>query len=83
VTKDIVIDLWYFISDAEQKKIIEQSIKDIELKFNKNVVTYTRKFDKFYEAESYHQDYYQENFVNYLMYKNSCGRERELKKIWN
>jgi methionine-S-sulfoxide reductase len=72
-----------FYSDAEQKKIIEQSIKDIELKFNKNVVTYTRKFDKFYEAESYHQDYYQENFVNYLMYKNSCGRERKLKKIWN
>ena len=72
-----------FYSDAEQKKIIEQSIKDIELKFNKNVVTYTRKFDKFYEAESYHQDYYQENFVNYLMYKSSCGRERELKKIWN
>jgi peptide-methionine (S)-S-oxide reductase len=72
-----------FYSDTEQKKIIKQSIKDIELKFNKNVVTYTRKFDKFYEAESYHQDYYQENFVNYLMYKNSCGRERELKKIWN
>ena len=72
-----------FYSDTEQKKIIEQSIKDIELKFNKNVVTYTRKFDKFYEAESYHQDYYQENFVNYLMYKNGCGRERKLKKIWN
>ena len=72
-----------FYKSTEQKKIIEQSIKDIELKFNKKVVTYIRKFDKFYEAESYHQDYYQENFVNYLMYKNGCGRERTLKKIWN
>ena len=72
-----------FYKSSEQKKIIEQSIKDIELKFNKKVVTYIRKFDKFYEAESYHQDYYQENFVNYLMYKNGCGRERALKKIWN
>ena len=71
-----------FYSDTEQKKIIEQSIKDIELKFNKNVVTYTRKFDKFYEAESYHQDYYQENFVNYLIYKKECGREKKLKQIW-
>ena len=72
-----------FYQNLEQKKIIEQSIRDIELRFNKKVVTYIKKFDKFYEAESYHQDYYQENFVNYLMYKNSCGREKILKKIWN
>ena len=72
-----------FYKNIEQKKMIEQSIKHIELKFKKKIVTYIRKFDKFYEAESYHQDYYQENFVNYLMYKNGCGRERKLKKIWN
>ena len=72
-----------FYQNLEQKKIIEQSIRDIELRFNKKVVTYIRKFDKFHEAESYHQDYYQENFVNYLMYKNGCGREKILKKIWN
>ena len=72
-----------FYQNLEQKKIIEQSIRDIELRFNKKVVTYIKKFDKFYEAESYHQDYYQENFVNYLMYKNGCGREKILKKIWN
>ncbi len=72
-----------FYKNIDQKKIIEQSIKNIELKFNKKVVTYIRKFDKFYEAESYHQDYYKKNFVNYLRYKNSCGRERTLKEIWN
>ena len=72
-----------FYKNTDQKKIIEQSIKKIELKFNKNVVTYIRKFDKFYEAEVYHQDYYQKNFVNYLRYKNACGRERTLEKIWN
>ena len=72
-----------FFENKKQKKIIEKSIKDIELKFNKNVVTYIKKFDKFYKAESYHQDYYQENFINYLMYKNGCGREKTLKKIWN
>ena len=72
-----------FYKNIEQKKAIEKSVKEIELRFNKKVITYIRKFDKFYEAESYHQDYYQENFVNYLMYKNACGREKTLNKIWN
>ena len=72
-----------FYQSNKQKKIIEKSMKAIELKFNKKIVTYIRNFDKFYEAESYHQDYYQKNFVNYLMYKNACGREKVLKKIWN
>ena len=72
-----------FFNNTDQKKIIHQSIADIELKFNKKVVTYIREFDKFYKAESYHQDYYHENFINYLMYKNGCGREKTLKKIWN
>ena len=72
-----------FYQNKEQKKKIKKSIKAIELKFNKKVVTYVKKFDKFYKAESYHQDYYQKNFVNYLLYKNGCGREKLLKKIWN
>tara|TARA_B110000196_G_C21096660_1_gene640355 strand:- start:806 stop:1276 length:471 start_codon:yes stop_codon:yes gene_type:complete len=71
-----------FYNNTKQKKIIEQSVEKIELKFKKKIVTYIIKFDKFYVAELYHQNYYQENFVNYLMYKKACGRERTLKKIW-
>ena len=72
-----------FYKNNEEKKKINESIKNIEIKFNKKVVTYVRKFDKFYEAESYHQNYYRENFINYLRYKNGCGREITLKKIWD
>ena len=72
-----------FYKNMKQKNIIEKSVKEIELKFNKKVVTYIRKFDKFYKAESYHQDYYQQNFINYLMYKNGCGRTKKLNRIWN
>tara|TARA_X000001036_G_scaffold313919_1_gene292440 strand:- start:1502 stop:2068 length:567 start_codon:yes stop_codon:yes gene_type:complete len=72
-----------FYENLTQKKIIDKSVKDIEFKFNKKVVTYIRKFDKFYKAESYHQDYYQQNFINYLMYKNGCGRTKKLNRIWN
>ena len=72
-----------FYQNRIQKKTIENSITEIEKTFGgKKVVTFVKKFEKFYPAENYHQDYYQENFVNYLMYKKACGREKKLKKIW-
>ena len=72
-----------FYQNNLQKQLTEKSIKKIEKKFNgKKVVTFVRKFDKFYPAENYHQDYYQKSFINYLMYKKACGREERLKRIW-
>ena len=72
-----------FYSLDSEKKLIQKSIKKLEKEFDKKIVTYIRKFDKFYKAENYHQNYYKENFINYLMYKNGCGRVKTLKKIWN
>ena len=72
----------FYILDTE-KYLINNSILELEKKFNKKIVTYVRKFDKFYEAEDYHQDYYEKSFVNYLRDKNGCGRVKTLKKIWN
>ena len=72
-----------FYQNNLQKQLTEKLIKKIEKKFNgKEVVTFVRKFEKFYPAENYHQDYYQESFINYLMYKKTCGREEQLKRIW-
>ena len=71
-----------FFENNDQKKVIESSIKNIEKKFNKKVVTYVKKFKEFYMAETYHQDYYEKNFIRYLMYKKGCQREETLNKIW-
>ena len=71
-----------FYQNQDQKKLIEKRIKEIELQYNKSVVTYVRDFDKFYKAEDYHQNYYQTNFINYLLYKKGCGRENRLDQIW-
>ena len=72
-----------FFKTSEEKNQIKNSIINIEKKFKgKKVVTFIRKFEKFYPAEDYHQDYYQENFMNYLLYKKACGREQTLKNIW-
>ena len=73
-----------FYEDLKQKKLIKDSIINIEKKFNKEkVVTLIWKFEKFYPAEDYHQDYYQKNFLRYLAYKSGCQREEILNKIWN
>ena len=72
-----------FFEDNHQKKTIKKSIKDIETKFNAKVSTLLWKFEKFYSAEDYHQDYYQKNFLKYLAYKKACQREEVLNKIWN
>ena len=72
-----------FFENNNQKKIIQKSIVQIEKRFNSKVVTLLWKFDKFYQAEDYHQDYYQKNFLKYLAYKKACQREEVLRKIWN
>jgi peptide-methionine (S)-S-oxide reductase len=72
----------FYALDTE-KDLINNSIKKLEKKFDKKIVTYVKKFKKFYKAEKFHQDYYKENFINYLMYKNGCGRVKILEKIWN
>ena len=71
-----------FYENQKQKKMIEESIGKIQNKFQKKVVTYKRKFEKFYKAEDKHQNYYQEYFLNYLRYKKACRREKILDNIW-
>ncbi len=39
-------------------------------------------FDKFYNAEGYHQDYYKKNPLRYKSYRYGSGRDQYLKKIW-
>ena len=72
-----------FFQNKKEKRMIDQSIKELENKFNSKIVTLVWKFDKFYKAEEYHQNYYQKNFLKYLAYKNACQREGILDKIWN
>ena len=72
-----------FYTSGEEKNLIENSITILEKRFTKKIVTYVRKFDKFYKAEEHHQDYYVENFINYLRYKKGCRRVKTLEKIWN
>ena len=68
--------LWFLEGSSDERRLAE-------IRFNKKIVTYVRKFDEFYKAEEFHQDYYVENFINYLRYKKGCKRVKTLEKIWN
>ena len=72
-----------FFQTQPEKEFIEKSFKNLEKIFNNKIVTLVWKFESFYPAEDYHQDYYEKNFIRYLMYKKGCKREETLKKIWN
>ena len=71
-----------FYQNIQEKNFIERDIINLEKKFNKKVVTYLKKFEKFYAAEDYHQDFYVVQFQRYLKYKKACRRDEVLENIW-
>ncbi len=73
-----------FYHNEEQKRIAEESRKDLEKSgvFKKPVVTEIRKLERFYNAEDYHQDYYKKNPIRYKYYRWNSGRDQFLKKVW-
>jgi len=73
-----------FYHDEEQKKLAEKSREELGKsgKFAKPIVTRIVPFTKFYEAEDYHQDYYQRNPLRYSYYRHASGRDQFIEKVW-
>ena len=73
-----------FIDDPEQKRLAEQSKEALNKsgKFSKPIVTEILPLGTFYEAEEYHQDYYQKNPIRYRYYRHGSGRDQFLQETW-
>jgi peptide-methionine (S)-S-oxide reductase len=75
-----------FVANANERKIAQQSKKDIQKQFpNNNVITPIVNTSVFYPIkgdESYHQDYYKNNPIRYHTYRWNCGRDQRLTDIW-
>ncbi|NJW54738.1 peptide-methionine (S)-S-oxide reductase, partial [Salinimicrobium oceani] len=50
-----------FYQNAEQKKIIEEKIKELAGDYKKAIAVEVLPFQKFWKAEAYHQDYKKNN----------------------
>jgi len=73
-----------FYHSEEQKEQAERSrqLLNESKRYNAPVNTEIRKFESFYPAEEYHQDYYKKNPIRYKYYRFRSGRDQYLEKTW-
>ncbi|MGB7285463.1 MAG: peptide-methionine (S)-S-oxide reductase MsrA [Salaquimonas sp.] len=71
-----------FAVDDMQRKLAEASKGEAQAALGKPIVTPIRDAAPFYDAEDYHQNYYEKNPVRYNYYRTACGRNRTVEKLW-
>jgi peptide methionine sulfoxide reductase msrA/msrB len=73
-----------FYHDDDQKRLAERSKEELAKsgRFDKPIATEILKFNRFYEAEEYHQDYYKKHALKYRFYRGGSGRDAFLAKVW-
>ena len=73
-----------FVSDQEERTEVETQFEEITQMGALPAPIVTRVLDEttFYEAESYHQNYYQKNPARYKLYRVGCGRDKRIADVW-
>ncbi|HXK58490.1 MAG TPA: peptide-methionine (R)-S-oxide reductase MsrB [Acidobacteriota bacterium] len=74
-----------FYRNETERRLAEASKRELEKSgvFKKPIVTEIVPFEKFYEAEKYHQDFYKNHSDRYHSYRTGSGRDQFLEKTWN
>ncbi|MDY7036004.1 MAG: peptide-methionine (R)-S-oxide reductase MsrB [Thermodesulfobacteriota bacterium] len=74
-----------FYHDLEQKQEAEASKNALYKsgRFDKPVTTEIVKFEKFYPAEDYHQDFHKTRKLRYKTYRWGSGRDQFIERHWS
>lgn len=73
-----------FADGADQLQAARASKQAVaaDLAVDGEIVTPIVEATTFYDAEDYHQDYYQKNPVQYNYYRFACGRNGRVDQVW-
>ncbi|MFA5902915.1 MAG: peptide-methionine (R)-S-oxide reductase MsrB [Desulfobacula sp.] len=75
-------EIFYHTEVQKQEALASKKALEGSRVFDKPIVTAITKFETFYPAEDYHQDYYKKNSNRYTYYRWGSGRDKFLEKIW-
>ncbi len=74
-----------FVDGADERAEVEAQFATIEQAGILPAPIVTRVLDEttFYDAETYHQNYYQKNPARYKLYRVGCGRDKRVAQVWS
>ncbi len=75
-------EIFYHNEMQKQQALASKQALDESRVFDKPVITPITRFEVFYKAEDYHQDYYKKNKFRYQYYRWGSGRDQFLEKTW-
>jgi peptide methionine sulfoxide reductase msrA/msrB len=75
-------EIFYHTKDQKAQALASRKALNDANIFDKPVVTPVTRFEKFFPAEDYHQDYFKKNKLQYKYYRLGSGRDQFLNRIW-